>query len=199
MSGMDDLQELWRGEGGNREEPKMWRDLIQEKRTGWRELVKAEDQSWYLIALCLAVLTAWAAWKTAYPWVRVGYGLMAVAIGVSALATWLAGRRQAPNGDRSLREDLEMLIESYDRRIRFIRNWGWPVMLALSAGVIAIVMGIPRTQANPWAWATAAILVAGANVGQWLYGKQNAEKIGRKRKEAVSLLQSLLSDPQRSC
>ncbi len=111
MSGPDDLQKLWKNEDGNREDPKMRRELVAEKRTGWRELVRTEDQSWSLIALCLGLVTAWAAWKATYPWVHIGYALMAAAIALSVIATWIAGRQRWPDRDRNLREDLEALIE----------------------------------------------------------------------------------------
>jgi hypothetical protein len=198
MSGTDDLQRLWQNEDENREDPKMWRELIQEKRSAWRELVGAEDQSWYLIALCLAFLTTWAAWKARYPWVQIGYGLMAATIALSAIATLIAGRKRCPDGNRNLREELEALIEAYDRRTRYVRVGGWSVMLALSAGLVAIVMGIPSNTARPLGWAVAVMLVAGANAGQWLYCKQTVAKISRKRAEATQLLQSLLADPQSS-
>jgi len=198
MSGTDDLQNLWQSEDGNREDPKMWRELIQEKRAAWRELVGSEDQSWYVMALCLTLLTAWAAWKAKYPWVQIGYGLMAATIALSAIATWAAGRQRWPDGNRSLREDLEALIQAYDRRARFVRGIGWLAMLVLSAGLVAIVMGIPGNTANPRAWAVAVLLVAGANAGQWFYCKQTVAKIHRKRTEATQLLQRLLADPQSS-
>lgn len=198
MSGTDDLQRLWQNEDGNREDPRMWRELIQEKRTAWRELVGAEDQSWYLLAPCLALLTGWAAWKARYLWVHIGYGLMAATIALSAIATFIAGRKRWPDGHRNLREDLEALIEAYDRRARYVRVGGWSVMLALSAGLVAIVMGIPGNAAKPLGWAIAVMLVAGANAGQWLYCKQTVAKISRKRAEATQLLQSLLAGPQSS-
>jgi hypothetical protein len=198
MSGTDDLQRLWQNEDGNREDPRMWRELIQEKRTAWFELMGAEDQSWYLIAPCLALLTGWAAWKARYPWVHIGYGLMAATIALSAIATFIAGRKRSPDGDRNLREDLDSLIAAYDRRARYVRVGGWSVMLALSAGLVAIVMGIPGNAAKPMGWAIALILVAGGNAGQWLYCKQTVAKISRKREEATQLLQSLLAGPQSS-
>jgi len=198
MNGTDDLQRLWQDEDGNREDPKMWRELIQEKRTAWFELVGAEDQSWYLIALCLALMAGWAAWTARYLWVNIGYGLMVAAIALSVVATFVAGRKRWPDGDRNLREDLEALIEAYDRRARFLRIGGWSVMLALSAGLVAIVMGIPGNAAKPLGWAIAVMLVAGVCVGQWLYCKQTVAKISRKRAEATQLLKSLLAGPQGS-
>ena len=118
---------------------------------------------------------------------------MAATIVLSAIATFIAGRKRRPDGDRNLREDLEALIEAYDRRVRYVRVGGWSVMLALSAGLVAIVMGIPGNAAKPLGWAIAVMLVAGANAGQWLYSKQTVAKISRKRAEAAQLLQSLLA------
>jgi hypothetical protein len=198
MSDTDDLQRLWQNEGGNREDLRMWRELIQEKRTAWSELMGAEDQSWYLIALCFGLLTGWAAWKARYLWVQIGFGLIAATIALSAIATFIAGRKRSPDGDRNLREDLEALMIAYDRRTRYVRVGGWSVMLALSIGVVAVVMGIPGNTAKPLGWAVAMMLVAGANAGQWFYSKQTVAKISRKRAEASQLLQSLLAGPPSS-
>jgi hypothetical protein len=196
MSGNDDLQNLWQQDDGKREDAPMWRELIQEKRSGWRELVKTEDQAWYLMAACLSLLTGWAAWKARYFWVQVGYGLMVAGVVLSAILTWISSRQLSAADDRSLREDLESLIESYDRRKRFLWSSGWAVMLVLSAGMVFIALGIPGNASEINAWVVATLLVAGGNVGQWIYFKQTAAKISRKRAEAAQLLQALLAGPQ---
>ncbi len=170
----------------------MWRDLIREKRRSWDELVRTEDQAWYLLALCLVLLTAWAAWKAKYPWVSAGYGLMAVTILLSTMATWIAGRRREVR-DRSLREHLEALMESYDRRARFVQRGGWCAMSALTAGLVAVVLGIPGNASEPQAWGIAVLLVAGAVTGQWLNSRHSLSKIVRKRVEAAQLLESLIA------
>ncbi len=192
----DDLQRLWQDEGARQEDPTMWRALIQEKRTGWNELVRAEDQAWYLIALCLVPLTAWAAWTAKYPWGHVGYGLMAATIVLSTVATWIAGRHQPHEHDHNLRQHLDALLESYDRRSRFVRGGGWWAMGGLTAGLAAVILGIPDNASNPRAWGIAVLLVAGANAAQWAYSRQSVARISRKRDEAARLLQNLLAGGQ---
>jgi hypothetical protein len=198
MSEPDDLQSLWQNEGAGPEDARMWRALIQEKHTAWDELVRTEDQAWYLLALCLGLVAAWAAWKARYPWVHIGYGLMAVTIALSAVTTWIAGRRQRVQHDRSFREHLEALLGSYDRRVRFLRYGGWWTMAALWTGLAAVILGIPSNAGSPRAWAVTVLLVAGAGAGQWLYCRHSAARIVRKRDEAARLLESLLAGQQDS-
>lgn len=193
MSAPDDLQKLWREQNRTGEDPAMWKALFEEKRMGWNEVVRAEDQAFYLVALCFVPLTAWAAWKARYPWVHVGYGLMAATLVVSTIGTWIGGRDSTPPSDRNLREHLEALLASYQTRSRLIRRGGALVMAALTAGLAAVVLGIPGNAANPLAWLIAAIAVAGANLLQWLSYKRWAARISRKRAETERLLESLLS------
>lgn len=198
MSEPDELQRLWQNDGAKPEDFTMLRQLIEEKSTGWDELVRAEDQAWYLIALCFLPLTAWAAWKARYPWVHVGYGLMAATFAFSTIAMWIAGRKKPQEHNRSLREHLERLLESYDRRSRFIRGGAWLAMGGLTAGLFAVVMGIPGSTSNPWAWIVTVLFVAGVNVAQWLLARHSAGKISCKRDEAARLLQKLLANGQDS-
>lgn len=193
MNAPDDLQKLWQGEGLKEEDPRMWKALIQEKRTAWDELVTAADQTWYLLALCFIPLTVWAAWKAKYPWVHVGYGLMAATLVLYTLATWMASRRRPQQGDRNLREHLEALMESYDRRSRFIRrNDRWAVGGAI-VGTAAVVLGIPGHASSTKSWMFALLLVAGAIAAERVANKRAVEKISRKREEAAQLLKRLLA------
>jgi len=192
----DDLQKLWQDDGAEREDPTMWKQLIQEKRTGWDELVRAEDQAWYLVALCFIPLTAWAAWKAKYLWVHVGYGLMVATFVLATIATWIASRQQSQEHDSNLREHLEALLESYDRRSRLIRRGGQWVMATLTMGLAAIFLGMPGSVSNPRSWVITILVVAAANAVQWLSCKHSTEKILRKREEAARLLKSLLAGAQ---
>lgn len=196
MSAPDDLQRLWQGKNSKPEDPRMWRQLIEAKRRGWYELVRAENQAWYLSALWLAPLVGWAAWKAKYPWVQVGYGLMTATIVLSVIATWIAERWRPQACDRSLREHLEALIESYSARARFLWLWGWWVMAALCAGLVAVILGIPGNVANPRAWVIAVVLATGAGTAQWMSSRMCLVGVSRKREEAARLLQSLLADGQ---
>jgi hypothetical protein len=196
MTEFDELQKLWQNESAKPEDPTMWRALVQEKRTGWEELVRAEDQAWYLIALCFVPLTAWAALKGKYPWVHVGYALMSATLVFSTIATWIAGRPRPQERDCNLRQHLEGLLQSYDRRSRFLRHGGWWAMGGLTAGLAAVIMGIPGSARNPRSWLLAIVLVVTANTVQWLACRHSIAKISHKRGESARLLQSLLGSGQ---
>ena len=196
MTEFDELQKLWQNENAKPEGSTMWRALVQEKRTGWEELVRAEDQAWYLIALCFVPLTAWAAWKAKYPLVHVGYGVMAATLVFATIATWIGGRPRPQERDCNLRQHLEDLLQSYDRRSRFLRVGGWWAMGGLTAGLAAVIMGMPGSPMNPRSWAMAFVLVATANTAQWLACRYSVSKISRKRDEAERLLRSLLGSGQ---
>ena len=192
MSDQDDLQKLWQDEVNSEGSP-MWRELVKEKRKAWNELVRAEDQTWYLIALTFIPLTTLAAWKAKYPWVHVGYALMSATIVVSTLATWIASHHPTQERDRNLREYLESLVESYTRRCVFLRRLGLWAMAGLTLGVTAVVLGIPGNVSSSLPWIITLLAVAGANITQWLFSRQSAAKIQRKRDEADKLLQTLVS------
>ena len=194
MNTRDELQKLWQADSAEPGDPKMWRALIQEKRRGWEELVRAEDQSWYLVALCMIPLTAWAAWKAKYPWVHVGYGLMALTIALSVVGTWIASRQPQEERDRSLREYMEALLASYERRTGLIRRGSWWVMSGLTGGLAVVILGMPGSARTLQSWVIASLLVAGANVFQWISYRQWTAKISRKREEAAQMLRSLLGE-----
>lgn len=194
MSTPDDLQKLWQGEDAKLEDHTIWRALIQEKRRGWDELVRAEDQAWYLAALCFVPLTAWAAWKAKYTWVHVGYGLMAVTLVFATIATWIEGRQRPQEHNSNLRDYLQALLASYERRSILLRRGGRWAMGGLTAGLAAIFLGMPGGTRSWRSWIITTLLVAGANAAWWLSCKQTVAKISQKRDEATRLLQSLLSN-----
>jgi hypothetical protein len=194
MNTPDDLQKLWQDQEAAREDSAMWNALIEEKRSGWNELVRAEDQAFYLIALCLVPLTAWAAWKAKYPWVHAGYGLMAATLALSVIGTFITSRVRPGARDSNLRQHLEALLSSYEQRTRLIRHGGVVAMAGLTVGLGAVILGIPGNASSPRAWLIAILSVAAANLLQWLSYKQWAGKVARKRTDAERLLKSLVAD-----
>jgi len=188
----DDMQKLWQQEGLRKEDHVMWMRLIQEKRPGWEERVQSEAQAWYLVALCIGSLVVWAAWKARYPWVHVGYALMALTIALITIATCVARRRRPHPMERSLKEHLEALIAGYERYIRFQLRSGWWAILPLSAGLMSVIFGIPGNAAKTGTWILAAILLAGILVGQWLWSKHSLAPILKKRDQDARLLQELV-------
>ncbi len=187
----DDIQELWQQDNSQKENPAMWMQLIQEKRRGFDELVRAENQAEYLLALIFGSLLPLLAVKAKFPWAQVGFGLLAAAMVVLAIATRICQRLQPRQNDDSLREHLEALMESYDRRIRFMRNGKFLVNLALSAGLIAVVLGIPGYESSPGAWSFVAIVLTAIWSAQWYSYVRARASIWKKREEAERLLREL--------
>jgi hypothetical protein len=111
--------------------------------------VRAENQAEYLLALVFGSLLPLLAVKAKFPWAQVGFGLLAAAMVVLAVVTWVSARQRPRQNDDSLREHLEALTDSYDRRIRFMRNGRFLVSLPLSAGLVAMILGTPGYGSRP--------------------------------------------------
>jgi hypothetical protein len=190
----DDVQELWQQDNSKKESPAMWMQLIQEKRRGFNELVRAENQAEYMLALIFGSLLPLLAVKAKFPWAQVGFGLLAAAMVVLAIATWVSSRQRPPQNDHSLRDHLEALMESYDRRIRFMRNGRFLIGLPLSAGLIAVVLGIPGYGSSVGAWCFLVSLLAAFWGGQWQLYLRARASIRKKREEAERLLLELPRD-----
>jgi hypothetical protein len=191
MSAPDELQKLWQNIEAKQEDSSMWKALIQEKRRGWDELIKAEDMNSYVAALCVVPLTVWGAWKAKYPWVHVGYGLMAVTFVLFTMQTWIASRERPQERGMSLRQHLEALLRSYDQRSRLIRRGGWWLVGGLIAGVAAVFMGMPG--ANMISLVVAMTLIVSFSAACLVSSRMGIARITRKREEAIKLLQGLLA------
>ena len=118
----DDMQELWQQDNSKQENNTMWMQLIQEKRRGFAELVRAANHAEFLVALIFGSLLPLLAVKARSPWAQAGFVLLAATMVVLAVATRISERQRPQQHDRSLRDHLELLIDSYDRRIRFMRQ-----------------------------------------------------------------------------
>ena len=169
----------------------MLMQLVQEKRSGFDALVRAGNQAEYLVAMILAPLLGFLAWKSRFPLTQAGFGLLAASLVMLAIATRLMQRMLPMQNDHSLRDHLEALIQSYDLRIRFLRNGKIWVTVPMCAGIAAVILGTPASSTSALAWIiTIAILVA-FSVAQWKsFGREKAS-IQKKREEAVGLLQQL--------
>ena len=190
----DDIQELWQQDNSQKENHAMWMQLIQEKRRGFNELVRAENQAEYLLALVFGSLLPLLAVKAKFPWAQVGFGLLAAAMVVLAIATKVCDRQRPRQNDDSLREHLEALTESYDRRIRFMRNGRFLVSLPLSAGLVAMILGTPGYGSSVGAWCFVVSLLAAFWGAQWQLYMRARASILKKREEAERLLRELPRD-----
>jgi hypothetical protein len=178
----DDIQELWQQDNSPKENHTMWMQLIQEKRKGFDELVRAENQADYLLTLVFGSLLPLLAVKAKFPWAQVGFGLLAVAMVVLAVATSFCRRRQPLQNDDSLRDHLEALTGSYNRRVRLMRNGKFLVNLPLSAGLIAVVVGIPG-YGSSIARSSVVILLAAFWGVQWQRMRGRGRRYGRNAKK----------------
>jgi hypothetical protein len=194
----DDIQELWQQDNSQdnskKENSTMWMQLIQEKRRGFNELVRAENQAEYLLALIFGSLLPLLAVRAKFPWAQVGFGLLAAAMVVLAIVTSISARQRPRQNDHSLRDHLEALIESYDRRIRFMRNGRFLVSLPLSAGLVAVVLGNPGYGSSVGAWSFLVSVLAAFWGGQWQLYLRARASIWKKREEAERLLRELPRD-----
>ena len=172
----------------------MWMQLIQEKRRGFNELVRAENQAEYLLALVFGSLLPLLAVKAKFPWAQVGFGLLVAAMVVLAVVTWVSARQRPRQNDDSLREHLEALTDSYDRRIRFMRNGRFLVSLPLSAGLVAMILGTPGYGSSVGAWCFVVSLLAAFWSAQWQLYMRARASILKKREEAERLLRELPRD-----
>jgi hypothetical protein len=108
-----------------------------------------------------------------------------------AAATWLAHRQRPGRNDGSLLHHLEALIDSYDRRLRYTRLGKIFVGVLLSAGLSAVILGLPGFAGSGRAWAFLLVLLGSFGVAQWFSYRRAATEIGRKRDEAAQLLREL--------
>lgn len=191
MTSSDDLQRTWQEIDSKEEEHKMWMHLVKEKRRGFDELVRAENQAQYLVSGILGPMMALFAWQARFPWVQVGYGILAAAMFAAAAATWVANRPEPRLNELSLRERLENLLTSYDRRLGFLRRIQGLIAIPLLAGFAGVIFGLPGAGNNPWAWAAIAFVLLGVGPAMgWSY-RCTAARMLRKRTEAEELLRSL--------
>ncbi len=190
----DNIQKLWqqdRQDEISAKEQKEMMKLIREKRTGFSDLTRSENQNEYLAAIIMGPLLALVAWKAKYPWVRAGYGLCAAAWLAETIALWLSYRGSSLAGDDSLLDHLRALILSYDHRLRFVRNCKIWISLPMALGVSAVILGIPKLAFSVGAWSLALLLAAALCAGQWLSFRSMAAAIGKKREEAAVLLREM--------
>jgi hypothetical protein len=195
MNTPDDLQKLWQQDNPKKENHNMWMHLIEEKRTGFHELVRAANQAEYLVALSLGPILALLAWKAKYPLVQAGFGLLAATLAmlavVLAISTRAAQRRRPEQNDHSVRDHLQALIDSYDQRIRAMWSGRFWVSLPFSAGLVAVIMGKPGFVTRLDAWIVVCVLLAGFWGGQRLSCQRARALLSKKREDAARLLREL--------
>ena len=191
MTPSDDLPRTWQETGSEEEEHQMWMQLVKEKRRGFDELVRAENQAQYPVSGILGPLMVLFAWKARFPWVQVGYGILAAAMFAMAGATWLAHRPEPRLDELSWRERLEGLLTSYDRRLGFLRRIETLIAFPLVAGFAAVIFGLPGAGGSPWAWAAIAFVLLGVGPAMGCSYRCTAARVLRRRTEAEELLRSL--------
>ena len=179
MTSGDDLQRLWQAQH-SAQEPAM--QLILEKRTSFQELVRAENKAEYVVALILVPLTTLMAFEVKVPLMAAGFGLLAATLAGLAVATWLVYRRMDEAHDLSVKEHLEALLSSYDRRVRFLRTGTFVVSVLLSTGMVAIFSRF---------WLFVSLSMIAFCVAQWWSFRRRKAVLLKKRALAEGMLREL--------
>jgi hypothetical protein len=192
----DDLPGLWQRENAmginaQKEKNARWLQLIEEKRRGFDALVRAENQTEYALALGMGPILGLLALRAKFPLARIGFGILAAALIGLGIATWLSHRHSADKNDESLSGHLSGLIESYEKRMRFVRNGRAGISVLLPLGIGAVILGVPGYAAEPGPWIFCSAVVAGFWVVQWLSYRAVRASMARKRDDAVDMLRDL--------
>jgi hypothetical protein len=187
----DELQQLWQQDNSTKENNAMWLQLIQEKRRGFDALVRAEGQAEYVVSLIFMPLCGILAWKAKFPLTQAGYALLAATFFGLATSMWITGRPPREPADKSLREHLRALLNTYDRYLRLSRSARLWVTAGLVLGCLAVVFGIPGSRISTAAQGLTCIVLAGVCWIQWRAYSCAATRVLAKRGEAARLLGSL--------
>ena len=142
--------------------------------------------------LMMAALTLWAAYRTTWPWVKLGYGVCGVANLVGIVVIWASSLRDIGQPEPAVQTRLygEYLLQYYDRQIRLLRTVNWWLLVPLNAGVALVAYGV-------WARTGRLILpllvgvalpVLALRLGSYLNEVYGVDRIRKKRQELVDLL-----------
>lgn len=187
----DDLQNLWQEQPTREEDKMIWTHLIQEKESGFREIVRLGNQMEYLVTLIMTPILALCAWKAKFVAAQAGFALLTVSLAVLAVATYVLHRQWPRSYDRTLREQLEALIDAYDRRVRFLRSGKIWVSVPVCAGAVAVILSPPGASGSAVAWGAVAFVVGVMLFGQRMSFSSEKASILRKRQDAQNLLEEL--------
>jgi len=168
----DELQKIWRHDfmESKMEDTAMITILLQEKRRSFHYLVQGQNLAEYMLTLALAPLTALAAWKADVLVIQLGYQILTVTLVLGAAVIWLNDRKAHVGGkiELSVREYHEELLESYERRIRFLKSgkyWG-AIPLFFGASLV-ILPALGRVLPSPWDIVMLSALLLVAWIGIW--------------------------------
>ena len=193
MNDFQEFRQLWTTEEQGAEDTMTLQQLT-EKQSSFRELVRAENEAEYLVGTVLGAMLSLAAWHARYEPVRIGFAILAAAVILLAMVTWMAHRDRVRADDRSVQEHLRILIGSYSDRIRFLTTYTIAVGVPLSLGVLFVVLGVPGALTQMRAWSLALLLIGLFWTGAMLRLKARRAQIAEKRSHAERLLQDLVKE-----
>ena len=196
MSSPDDLLRLWQDGDSQEVNHTMWVELIEERRVGFHELVRAENRTEYLVDSIAALLWVALSSKAKYRLEQVGCGLLAATMVVTAIIFRIDHRRERREIEGSLREHLQALLDDYDRRIRFLRRGQFWIGVPFFSGVFAWCMGTPGRLTPGHAWILTTILLVVLWGGCRLSYVRREAKILKKREQAERLLSEIPGEDQ---
>ena len=169
---LDDLQRIWQEDHSQpeREDTSMIVRLVQEKQRSLLDLVRGQNLAEYILALGFAPLTALAAWKVAEPLIQLGYLILTATLLAGTIVMWVSERRTRTTQqfDLNVRENQSLLLQSYDRRIRYLKSVKYWYAMPLFFGASLVLVPIAlRTLPGPWGILLPLGLILGAWVAVW--------------------------------
>ncbi|MCW5979170.1 MAG: hypothetical protein KIT09_13930 [Bryobacteraceae bacterium] len=190
----DELQKVWQEDPTDSKgaDVPMTIQLLREKHRSLRDLIWGQDLAEYVLALAFAPLTALAAWTAKASIVQAGYVIMTLMLLASTAIIWISERgiRRYPHLDVSALEFHRRLIESYERRIRFLKSVKFWYAIPLFFGASLVLLPILRhALPGPWGIVTLYGLLLIAWLGVWhMNDVRRVGELRRRRDDVQGLL-----------
>jgi hypothetical protein len=152
----DDLQSLWRNDNTKpiKEDYSIMLRIAQEKQRSLQEFLRGEDSTNYMLALCIAPLTAAYIWLRPIPMMQLGNLVITTTLIAGALVTWVNHLRadRLLKLDLSVREYQAQLLRLYDRQIRFSKSIKYWYVIPLFFGISLVGYPILHQFRLPQFW-----------------------------------------------
>ena len=169
--------------------------LVQEKQRSLHYLVRGQNLAEYILSLALAPLTAFAAWTADVFVIQLGCVILTVTLVLAAAVIWL-NERKARVGERielSARKYHQELLESYERRIRFLKSVKYWYAIPLFFGASLVFLPASgRVLPSPWNIVVLAALLLVTWIGIWYMNDvRRVVELRRMKHEVQTLLEQM--------
>jgi hypothetical protein len=194
----DDLQSLWLKDNAKprTKDYSIMLRIAQEKQRSLEEFLHGEDTANYMLALCIAPLTAVFIWLRPIPMMQLGNLILTLTLIAGAVATWVNQRRARPllKIDLSVREYQTQMLRLYDRQIRFSKGLKYWYVIPLFVGISLIGYPVLRHLHVPQPLSILLILAASAafEYSVWrIYDVKRATDLQRRKDEMKDVLNDM--------